>query len=329
MRALAGLLLSGLVSWPVLAQGGFNGPGAYEITNIKSGKVLDLDRNDQTTVIQFSPRGTDNQVWDIRPVGGGYFVLRNAMNGNALDAGGGRNSEPLRGIPFNGRESQQWRFEPGKDGNVLIISRLGKTIDIPDGTDRDGERVQVYDPNGDSNQRFAFRRASGRRQGAQGFPLPGLPGQPGYNAGAVINCASDDGRRAYCNADTRNGVTLSRQISGSACTEGQTWGYDQRGIWVDRGCRAEFILNGRGGGDRGYYRGDDRGNDRGRANTLTCESNNGGRVVCQADTRSQTVQLVRQISGSPCRQGETWGWDRRGIWVDRGCRAEFALVPTR
>jgi hypothetical protein len=46
------------------AQGGFNGPGRYEITNVKSGKVLDLDRNDQTSVIQFSSRGTDNQVWE-------------------------------------------------------------------------------------------------------------------------------------------------------------------------------------------------------------------------------------------------------------------------
>ena len=30
------------------AQGGFNGPGRYEITNLQSGKVLDLDRKDQT-----------------------------------------------------------------------------------------------------------------------------------------------------------------------------------------------------------------------------------------------------------------------------------------
>jgi hypothetical protein len=22
-------------------------------------------------------------------------------------------------------------------------------------------------------------------------------------------------------------------------------------------------------------------------------------------------------------QGQTWGTDRRGVWVDRGCRAEF------
>ena len=33
--------------------------------------------------------------------------------------------------------------------------------------------------------------------------------------------------------------------------------------------------------------------------------------------------MTRQISGSPCIQGQTWGFDDRGVWVDRGCRAEF------
>ena len=68
------------------------------------------------------------------------------------------NSAPVRGAPFNGGAPQQWRIAPGKDGNPLITSRLGKTLDIPNGTSRDGARIQIYDPNGDSNQRFVFRR---------------------------------------------------------------------------------------------------------------------------------------------------------------------------
>ncbi|HLJ48807.1 MAG TPA: RICIN domain-containing protein [Bryobacteraceae bacterium] len=222
------------------AQGGFDGPGRYEITNLKSGKVIDLDRNDQTTVIQFSSRGTDNQAWEFRPAGNGFFYIRNAMNGFALDAGDAGNSMQVRGVPFNGNDSQQWRLDRGKDGNALIVSRFGRTLDIPDGSNRDGVHVQVYDLNGDSNQRFMLRRING-------------------------------GRR-----------------------------YD----W-------------------------DRDVDRDRGATITCSSNHGERVYCDADTRGRDVQMVRQISGSPCRQGETWGWDRRGIWVDRGCRAEFTLVRGR
>jgi hypothetical protein len=66
----------------------------------------------------------------------------------------------------------------------------------------------------------------------------------------TITCASDDGRRVYCEADTRGGVRLVRQISGSTCQEGSTWGYDARGIWVDRGCRAEFDVSGGGVGQQ-------------------------------------------------------------------------------
>ncbi len=59
------------------AQGGFNGAGRYEISNIQSGKVLDLDRNDQTTVIQFSSRNTDNQLGSFRrpiPVSSSFAI---------------------------------------------------------------------------------------------------------------------------------------------------------------------------------------------------------------------------------------------------------------
>jgi hypothetical protein len=237
MHKLAAAICCTLLNWPLLAQGGFDGPGRYEIINIKSGKVLDLDRNNQTTVIQFSSRGTDNQTWFIRPAGNGYFYLRNGMNGYALDAGSAGNSALLEGRPFTGADSQQWRFDQGKDGNALITSRLGRTIDIPDGSDRDGLRVQVYDANGDSNQRFTFRRAGGRAGWDERDPRDDRD-----RGGRTVSCASNKGERVYCDADTRNGVTLVRQISGSPCRQGETWGFDRRGIWVDRGCRAEFAI---------------------------------------------------------------------------------------
>jgi hypothetical protein len=37
------------------------------------------------------------------------------------------------------------------------------------------------------------------------------------------------------------------------------------------------------------------------------------------------VRLYRQLSSGPCRQGSEWGFDRRGIWVNHGCRAEFVV----
>jgi len=135
------------------------------------------------------------------------------------------------------------------------------------------------------------------------------PGSQSGNGGTVT-CSSDDGGRHYCTADTRGGVRMVQQRSGSPCEQGRTWGYDQQGIWVDRGCRADFELR------RG------QGFDQGSGNTITCSSDDGGRHYCSVDTRGG-VRMVQQRSGSPCEQGRTWGYDRRGIWVDRGCRADF------
>ena len=75
---------------------------------------------------------------------------------------------------------------------------------------------------------------------------------PADNAGLTsqtIRCESNNNARNYCPVDTRGGVRLSRQISGSACTQGSTWGYDNRGVWVDNGCRGEFQVSSPFGAD--------------------------------------------------------------------------------
>jgi hypothetical protein len=147
-----------------------------------------------------------------------------------------------------------------------------------------------------------------------------LAGTPRANA-QTITCSSDNGRRNFCSADTRGGVQLVNQRSGSACIQGQTWGFDSRGIWVDRGCRADFAI-GRGGGGGGNWGNRPGG---GRGQTFTCSSDDGRRNWCSipGGGGGNNVVMSRQISGSACIQGQTWGVDRRGVWVDRGCRAEF------
>jgi Protein of unknown function (DUF3011) len=161
------------------------------------------------------------------------------------------------------------------------------------------------------------------------FGVSQASAQSGITAqnGRQVTCASDDGRRHTCRVDTSRGVQMTNQRSGSPCVQGQTWGYDRRGIWVDRGCRADFFLGNRGGGPGGGPGpgfGPGPGPGPGYGAVVTCSSNNGKRNYCAVNTGS-SVQLVKQRSGSPCVQGQTWGWDRRGIWVDRGCRADFRI----
>ncbi len=39
--------------------------------------------------------------------------------------------------------------------------------------------------------------------------------------------------------------------------------------------------------------------------------------------------MKRQLSNDGCWEDETWGYDRDGIWVDEGCRAEFEIKRRR
>jgi hypothetical protein len=123
--------------------------------------------------------------------------------------------------------------------------------------------------------------------------------QPGY--GARVTCSSNNGKRNWCNIGNARDAQLVRQISGSPCVRGSTWGIDNRGLWVDNGCRAEFAIGG-GGRPPGPP----------PSQTINCSSNNGKRNWC-AIGNSRDVQLVRQISGSPCVRGDTWGIDNRGL----------------
>ncbi len=59
---------------------------------------------------------------------------------------------------------------------------------------------------------------------------------------------------------------------------------------------------------------------------VKCESNNGKLRYCSIGDARQSVELMNQLSSSPCVRGTTWGNDNRGIWVDRGCRAQFRVI---
>lgn len=67
-------------------------------------------------------------------------------------------------------------------------------------------------------------------------------------ASRTIRCESDKYRYHYCRVDTDNRVELTRQLSSTRCRQGDNWGYDRRGVWVDRGCGAEFRVGRDGGG---------------------------------------------------------------------------------
>ena len=58
--------------------------------------------------------------------------------------------------------------------------------------------------------------------------------------------------------------------------------------------------------------------------TFTCESKNSRRNYCNIPTRGH-VEIYKQHSPSPCTYGRSWGVNGDRVWVEDGCRAEFAV----
>ncbi|RUL69087.1 DUF3011 domain-containing protein [Dyella choica] len=151
--------------------------------------------------------------------------------------------------------------------------------------------------------------------------------EPRYDQAPQVYCASNDGRFARCQVPWRDAVLL-QQMSKSGCDRDRTWGFDRYGIWVNGGCRGQF------GPARGWppYGGPGPERPPGRSGwgrqpvQVRCESRGGSYQLCPVDLRrDDSVRIVNQFSSADCRQGRSWGWSRDGIWVDRGCRADFVI----
>jgi hypothetical protein len=156
----------------------------------------------------------------------------------------------------------------------------------------------------------------------------------GWDRDIDVRCASQSYDYNMCQVDTGRGsqVQLVRQISKTRCEEGRNWGWNRAGIWVDKGCEGVFRVarrwqGGGGGPGPGNGGGDWRpGSGWDQAIRVQCASQSYRYNMCQVDTgRGSDVRVERQISKTRCVEGQTWGWNRAGIWVDQGCEAVFRV----
>jgi hypothetical protein len=207
-------------------------------------------------------------------------------------------------IRCESRDYRQIWCDADTRGGVRIVNQLSSTACVEGrtwGWDRRGVWVS-------GGCRGEFETGGGPR------PVYG-----GGGGGGLVRCESRDYNQIYCDVDIRGGVRLANQLSSSPCVEGRTWGADRRGLWVRDGCRGEFEV-GRGGGWGGGLPIDDGY----RGQTVLCESRDNRYRHCPAGIR-RGAELVRQLSDSSCIFNRSWGYDRNGVWVDSGCRGEFAV----
>ena len=149
----------------------------------------------------------------------------------------------------------------------------------------------------------------------------------------TFTCESQNNKHHECRYNATGVVTVhvNRQLSSTRCIFNENWGTFDGGVWVDYGCRAEFVVR-RPPGYSGQsdYRGYGSRPVGGTMQTITCESEKNAYKMCRVDEiNPRSVHIERQLSGSPCTQGVSWGVSEgenapSGIWVNNGCRATFA-----
>ncbi len=150
------------------------------------------------------------------------------------------------------------------------------------------------------------------------------------SADKTVSCSSRGGDRVECPADLR-GYSLAdiKQQSRASCEVGRNFGYDDRGVWVDGGCRGTFSFH---EGDKrddsarsyGYTEPGIEGEKR-----VRCESKGARRATCDADLRGYRFVDVRNLSRADCVIGRNFGYDDRGVWTSDGCRGEFVFADER
>jgi hypothetical protein len=202
------------------------------------------------------------------------FLLFTAMNSHAQDntihasiKGGGGDGKCTFEVEVDEVAEVEIRGDTGYlrtiSGRPAIWRRLECNQPLPSAPDNfrfkgiDGRGRQELLRNPNSNRGVAVIRIEDPNGGREGYTgdimWRGSSNTPDYTRdrydrrddrnGRMVSCSSDDGRRRYCDADTRGGVRLVRQRGSVACEKDFSWGYDDRGIWVDRGCRADFALD--------------------------------------------------------------------------------------
>ncbi|MCU0620879.1 MAG: DUF3011 domain-containing protein [Gemmatimonadales bacterium] len=138
-----------------------------------------------------------------------------------------------------------------------------------------------------------------------------------------FTCESNNNTHNECRYRASGVVTVHvrRQISGTRCVFDENWGTFDGGVWVDYGCRAEFVVR-RPSQSTAQYR-----PVGGTMKSITCESRDGSRRECPIpNVDASTVTIERRLRSAECDPGRTWGALDWGSWVSGGCRAIFAYT---
>lgn len=174
----------------------FAGKGRYQIQSVASNHFLDLRREDNSTLQQWSGSGALNQQWDFEDAGNGYFYIRSVESGRVLEVAGSRDGSGIIAAgQQTGRDNQKFRIVDVGSGQSMIVARNGKAFDLPNSARTEGQRMQLWGEHRGDNQRFVFKPvettvmlAGGRTRGTSDATVPSrdaVPVEQPYSPGKL------------------------------------------------------------------------------------------------------------------------------------------------
>lgn len=151
----------------------------------------------------------------------------------------------------------------------------------------------------------------------------------GYGNGVLVErqilCASNGYKPAECNTglDRTHSVYMARQLSKSACIQGQSYSIYGDRIIVSNGCRAIFIAR----GTTSFPQGGDQTYGYVVTRNVVCESQSYNTASCHLPFRQvNRIYVGQQFSKSACIEGQSYFVYGNTLQVSNGCRASFVVT---
>ena len=221
-------------------------PGTYRITNVNSGKALEVggsgtangDNAQQWTYADYA-----HQQWDVQENGDGTYRLINVNSGKALDVANVSTSAGanVHQWDYVGGANQHWRIESNGDGTYqLLADHSGLALDVNGGGTADGTNVQQWTPNGLDPQHWILESVDGGdRGGGVDSGSDNYPNLDGNSWSLTWNDEFDTGSLDTSNwqSETGGGCGQGGRL-GTSCSWGnqeEQYYTDGDNAWVENG----------------------------------------------------------------------------------------------
>lgn len=143
--------------------------GKYEIVSaLDNNRCFDVygsNTGNSTTVHLWSKNGGNNQKWNVKYLGKGYYSLTDTNSGKCLDMEGGYQARGtnIQIYTGNNTNAQKWILKNAGNGYYYIINKCnGLYADVANGTNANGSNIRGWVGNYTAAQKWKFNLVSSK-----------------------------------------------------------------------------------------------------------------------------------------------------------------------